>query len=421
MSAPFSWTHSGNYPAGGNPWNGQPIAVQPSQTYFVPNVKPPAQWFNFILGEIADDSSYLHTIAPPVGAAWRPAFTAADVNSGGGAQLYKPAWDAEDAVWLLPLAASGATVVAWSCGADDGAQWRPVATGAIGSADTTGIIDAAATVDPTAGVVWGASLQANNALLVIALATFGAGSWTTKASITTVGMVPLSVEMATIGSRIVVAVGGTSGSIIGLYSGSSTVSFAQVGSVAGTNHQGWALKSNGSLLIACPTIVQPTELWTSTDGITFAPRSLGTLLPGTATWTPIGLAWSAWSALWYLAIQVTGGTGASLGVAIFSSPDGGTWTETSSGFNQQAADLAAAGPSLILTTTDQTVLGVAGTSTMFVSEDAGATWTATTPAAQGNISSGSVGYTRARVQGSGNQFLVANSAQARFSTLGRAT
>jgi hypothetical protein len=48
----FAWTNTGNFPAGANPWNGQPLALAPAQTYFTPNTKPSAEEFNYILGQI---------------------------------------------------------------------------------------------------------------------------------------------------------------------------------------------------------------------------------------------------------------------------------------------------------------------------------------------------------------------------------
>jgi hypothetical protein len=51
----FVWTGTGNYPPGANPWNGQPLAVPPIQTYFTPATKPPAENMNSILATIARD------------------------------------------------------------------------------------------------------------------------------------------------------------------------------------------------------------------------------------------------------------------------------------------------------------------------------------------------------------------------------
>ena len=64
MAAPipvFTWTSTGNYPAGGNAWNGQPLALAPAQSYFTPALKPAAEEFNDILGQIAGDLAAIDT------------------------------------------------------------------------------------------------------------------------------------------------------------------------------------------------------------------------------------------------------------------------------------------------------------------------------------------------------------------------
>ena len=59
MSGPltinFDWNSSGNYPAGPNPWNGQPKSVAPAQLYLTPGTPAPAPQFNYLLGEISTD------------------------------------------------------------------------------------------------------------------------------------------------------------------------------------------------------------------------------------------------------------------------------------------------------------------------------------------------------------------------------
>src|SRR5579862_6047467 len=94
----FVWTSTGNYPAGPNPWNGNPLALAPAATYMTPGIKPPAEEMNYILGTIAADLLELATyqqhvpslLYQPVGASITnftvPAncFWAAAVAWGGG-------------------------------------------------------------------------------------------------------------------------------------------------------------------------------------------------------------------------------------------------------------------------------------------------------------------------------------------------
>ena len=61
MSLYFTWTATGNYPAGPNAWNGQPLAVAPATTVFTPNQKPPAEVLNYEFGKIATDLASLYT------------------------------------------------------------------------------------------------------------------------------------------------------------------------------------------------------------------------------------------------------------------------------------------------------------------------------------------------------------------------
>lgn len=51
--ANYPWAVSTpNYPAGPNPWNGQPIKVVPAGDYFTPNTHPPAEDFNYNLNQL---------------------------------------------------------------------------------------------------------------------------------------------------------------------------------------------------------------------------------------------------------------------------------------------------------------------------------------------------------------------------------
>ena len=65
MSGPlalsFVWTGSGNYPAGSNAWNGQPLALAPANTYMTPNTKPAAEEINYEFSQIATDLSAINT------------------------------------------------------------------------------------------------------------------------------------------------------------------------------------------------------------------------------------------------------------------------------------------------------------------------------------------------------------------------
>ena len=65
MGAPitlnFSWTSAGNFPAGSNAWNGQPLALAPANTYMTPDTKPAAEEINYEFGQIATDLTAINT------------------------------------------------------------------------------------------------------------------------------------------------------------------------------------------------------------------------------------------------------------------------------------------------------------------------------------------------------------------------
>jgi hypothetical protein len=62
LSLLFNWLGVGNnYPASGNPWGGQPLAVAPAANYFTPNTKLPAENINYEFGLIAGDLGKINT------------------------------------------------------------------------------------------------------------------------------------------------------------------------------------------------------------------------------------------------------------------------------------------------------------------------------------------------------------------------
>jgi hypothetical protein len=109
---------------------------------------------------------------------------------------------------------------------------------------------------------------------------------------------------------------------------------------------------NGSVFVALP-VSSYDKCLTSSDGITWAERSLGS----TQVWT--GLAYSSTEGVW-LAISDGG--------AVTKSPDGITWTVVGSFANAVATDLAVLGTLWVATTRNGDYGGIA------YSQDRGATW-----------------------------------------------
>lgn len=67
-----SWSTDANYPAGSDPWSATPTRVEPDAgdkaAGFDPGEKPPAQWFNWLLGVLANWVAYFddHLLTPEV-------------------------------------------------------------------------------------------------------------------------------------------------------------------------------------------------------------------------------------------------------------------------------------------------------------------------------------------------------------------
>ena len=87
----FVWTGTGVYPAGGNAWNGQPLAVAPAGTFWTPNTKPAAENWNFILAQIASNLANVqpYTVAVTSSGAvaipsWATWFSIDGCGQGGG-------------------------------------------------------------------------------------------------------------------------------------------------------------------------------------------------------------------------------------------------------------------------------------------------------------------------------------------------
>lgn len=64
-TTPSTWATNANHAAGSDPWSGQPSKVEPSagekQVGFVPNMKPPAEWLNWLLNNFGAWLAYLAT------------------------------------------------------------------------------------------------------------------------------------------------------------------------------------------------------------------------------------------------------------------------------------------------------------------------------------------------------------------------
>ncbi len=92
--AVFTWTSTGNFPPSAGAWGGQPLAVAPAGTFWTPKIKPPAENWNYILGQIAANLQNLQpeivvctssqAVPIPSWAAWILIDGCGSGGSGGG-------------------------------------------------------------------------------------------------------------------------------------------------------------------------------------------------------------------------------------------------------------------------------------------------------------------------------------------------
>lgn len=401
-----------------HPYAGDPTNY-PEDVDIIDDSDPPnASNFNVANEGALDRTENLRASTARVGEGWRKSFLATALNTA--AQSYQPAADIGSGTFLVPVAlgptlgAFGAAVY-WSYGADDDAEWAQVGLAALGTSDTTGYIDIVACSDSTPGIVWCAAALDNSAQLVIKHNLYTSGSWVTAPG-GTISMAATTVKalaMAAIGSRIVVGVGGFPGAALGIYTGSASVAFTQVGSIAwGPTDVRWIIKSNGSVCLVVPGFFRTNGfLWTTTDGITFTARDISALVPVGAYIA--GLAWAPLKSLWYLAVQTSGTT-----TAFYSSPDGASWTIVpGTGPNLQIADLECSSNGLVLTILDVAFVTTTLESRFYFSTDWGVHWRASGVGLFDNLAGGAEGYTRARLAAGPLQLLAGNSKRLRFSQL----
>lgn len=145
------WATLANYPAGGNPWNSQPLKVAPAQFYFTPNIPLPAENMNYELNAI---TALLAAAAqgPSLAAAanWDEPISNLDPANILGTAVTTATWDAYHEQWIayvsdLGTGSTGAEVLSTF----DGKTWK-IITGLHATTDPT-LFAVGVAVDPTNG------------------------------------------------------------------------------------------------------------------------------------------------------------------------------------------------------------------------------------------------------------------------------
>ena len=171
------------------------------------------------------------------------------------------------------------------------------------------------------------------------------------------------------------------------------------------------LKSNGSIVIAMPRLNGSASLnyLTSTDGHSWTSQNLPASVITTILDYPSGLDWDATNSLWILAItrNVTK-------TAIYSSPDGSTWTFVSEFTipSHVLSDLACVGQTYVAVTTDESS---GGPCRVVYSIDKGLSWRYAPAWLAANWASADAHWTPPRLASGPNGFALLNALEFRFS------
>lgn len=326
-----------NYPAGGNPWNGQPVNVAPAGDIFTPNTKPPAQTMNYVLnkmtGSVAapgNDVAILQATALVQASNFAQGSINAALNNISTFTCV--AYDSVNDLFILGAInnsshASGFILAGRGDAFDPFTQPGTIAgpLGMIGSSmsNITCVFK-----DPTDAVTYYiGGIQVGG----------GLGAWRVTVpapsgtAITVTQIINIStpptwtdLQFAYLNGHLIAAAA-SAGTPASSFIWSSTNQGTSWGSVNNFTVLGWTLATNGSEFIAAGGVSggAPLEV-TSTDGATFtASGSSFSGLP-TASSNVLGLTWGSdpLGSAWFLAYQ----NGSNSKFQWLRSPDGATWT-----------------------------------------------------------------------------------------------
>lgn len=385
------WATGVNYPAGSDPWSGQPTKVAPPSVLngFVPNTLAPAEYMNYELNKafVTDGSAKaaINALADAVGQGEVLTFVPAGFTS-----CFKVAYDVVDNRWLVSGNIGGSDLPFQSY--NGGGLWFPMAAWpgiAILSKPILGSNPAGMVVgiDGTGG--HGYSLPA------------GSNTW----SVWTVPAVANTFrEVTWLASGSTFIALGTTGTAPTLYRSTGaanwTNSTSSVPATFSAYGGHWSCASSPTLFVAVPRSgTLGANYMTSSDGVTF---TLRTTLPNAANFAGRAVHYNAVEGLWMYVSLFTNFSANQ--ISVYTSPDGINWTLKFSGgsLNWEVYDLSSAGGVWAMLT--QKDVGTPVERTMVIySVDSGVTWRVTDGTAVNT--GGGADPNRNQIVSDGNKFL----------------
>ena len=380
-----------NYPAGPNPYNGQPLRVNPNYRYFTPGAAfaPSAEEMNYIFAGFTDAAA---AGAISAGASWSVAtpLVGSMTNFTGGQ------FDPIKKQWLLAFTTAGGDDVVTSAGFGDADYGS---SSSVSGASSTGFRITDCLFD---GTHYFAACAAGGNLNIARCSPGGA--WSVVFTDST--QLWADAQIRIVGASIVV------------YAISTTVMSAFYSAVGGGAGGSWTSvlmasqaganifsASNGNLTVVFPDVTAPlTYVTSSAVGVYSGHLSSGFLTHGTET--PKGLAYSPADGVFVLNTV----SGVDLKVYTYNSVDGVTWSQvgafsSSSGWARGLGATAAG--CLVALWGDPATSG----DRVIYSTDAGATWHPTSVLLANPGST----ITQPKVIASSTGFWAMNNAGSRFS------
>lgn len=409
------WAVEANYPAGSNPWNGQPTKLPPLADYFIPStpqnkVPPPAQWFNYLFNAASATAWYANGAAQSVAALNWQAWTSVNVFSAWThGKVLAAAWVPLSAYWIaLVYNTNTGQIVPYTHGMAAESLWTSVGAALTITPQhnaTPNKCFVATAPDPTtAGKAW---LGVVTSATSCSLYTYASGVFTSQGSLT-VSTGQETVTMTPVGSQILVGIGSQTAGEAKLVAYPATTT-AVIGATAAV----WRIAGSPAAgYIAVPAFTtSATQMWVTTDsppsGLSWSPVGIGFLNAGEQIFD-IAYAQDAYGPCFVVGINTTGGHPRF--VKAYQAT--GLWQQQSQTFTMQPGISLCGndGSMIVCSTTD-------GNTTGF-SVDGGVTWY---PAYEAIVDTGgqstSSQYQPPSLAGNGVSFVIFNSQSARLSFL----